>query len=324
MTDNIKKDDKDLEDFLQGKSELSSLYKEASNEQTSGVMDSLVLDLAKKGANGYSINVVSPFSGNWKVPLSLAAVLVLSVTVILKMENSGLKGADSVKKAPVRHQDIKTRPASETGEPEKNIATDMVSEYAPAAPERVEDEMELAVAKTEAIMQEIADEIVPVPGAMMDSMSEASRINDDEGGIAREKSEQSLESTVDYTPPPTVLSRKSMSQLEEKGAEKKLQRSRIRNLEAPLPERRFAKEIEELDVLVDRSDGISATLQVKRPPGEWLKAIKRQWLAGDEDGALAELIHFRDSYPKISDEKLQESLGRSVFLSIKEKQQLSE
>ena len=91
MADDDKKIDQELEDFLEGRSEISRVYPQASSENVPEEVDEAVLNMARDSVRGGSSNIVVPFSGSWKVPMSLAAVLVLSVTVVLKMENTGLE-----------------------------------------------------------------------------------------------------------------------------------------------------------------------------------------------------------------------------------------
>ena len=71
---------------------LSDLYAELSQEQPSSALDEKILAEAHKAvATDYTTSLIpkkssGPFSGKWTVPVSLAAVIVLSVTLLLMIE----------------------------------------------------------------------------------------------------------------------------------------------------------------------------------------------------------------------------------------------
>ena len=79
---------------------LSDLYSELSQEQPSASLDEKILSQARHevteqktsgvetGVQGESFpkKGAGPFSGRWTAPVSLAAVIVLSVTVVVMIE----------------------------------------------------------------------------------------------------------------------------------------------------------------------------------------------------------------------------------------------
>ncbi|WP_455375162.1 hypothetical protein [Kaarinaea lacus] len=73
---------------------ISDLYADASEEKPSSALDEKILsaarkDLQQKSAateNSFSGKGAGPFSGRWTVPASLAAVIILSVTVVVMIE----------------------------------------------------------------------------------------------------------------------------------------------------------------------------------------------------------------------------------------------
>lgn len=77
--------DKQLNDYLAGRDGLSSLYGRTGSEEPSSAVDKALLDAAadiepkKRRGTG-------PFSGNWFMPVALAAVLVLAVGITLTLE----------------------------------------------------------------------------------------------------------------------------------------------------------------------------------------------------------------------------------------------
>ncbi len=75
-------DDSEFSAYLQGQSPLSKLYQQTTATGPSAAIDAAILAAAHasvKKRNG----PVSPFSYRWMVPTALAAVIVLSVTVVL-------------------------------------------------------------------------------------------------------------------------------------------------------------------------------------------------------------------------------------------------
>ena len=75
------KDDKLPED-----KQLSSLYKQTEHEMPSAQIDDAIISAAKNETKTYSLPY-APFSNNWRIPASLAAILVLSVGVVTLMED---------------------------------------------------------------------------------------------------------------------------------------------------------------------------------------------------------------------------------------------
>ena len=74
--------------------QLSSLYKQAEQEVPAPHIDDAILSAAKREAKKYSLPF-NPFSNDWHIPVSLAAVLVLSFGIVTLMEND-LTSVDGV------------------------------------------------------------------------------------------------------------------------------------------------------------------------------------------------------------------------------------
>ena len=77
------RDDELLQEYLEGDSALSRLYRRGVGEQPGTDLDARIRahahdDLARDRRVAHS-----PFARNWMVPTSLAAVLVLSVSVVV-------------------------------------------------------------------------------------------------------------------------------------------------------------------------------------------------------------------------------------------------
>jgi len=66
--------------------QLSSIYKQAKQDMPAEHIDDAILSAAKRETTKYSLPY-NPFSNNWRIPASLAAVLVLSVGIVTLMED---------------------------------------------------------------------------------------------------------------------------------------------------------------------------------------------------------------------------------------------
>ena len=66
--------------------QLSSLYKQAKQDMPPSHIDDAILAASKRKTPRYSLPY-APFSNNWRIPASLAAVLVLSFGVVTLMED---------------------------------------------------------------------------------------------------------------------------------------------------------------------------------------------------------------------------------------------
>lgn len=103
------RDDELLEEYLEGDSALSRLYRQVADEQPDASLDARIRARAHDDVARDRRVAHSPFSRNWMVPTSLAAVFVLSVSVVVLMpeptevpglEDSG--GADFIPEAAIR------------------------------------------------------------------------------------------------------------------------------------------------------------------------------------------------------------------------------
>ena len=79
------RDDKLLQEYLAGDSALSRLYRDRATEQPDARLDATIRARAHAAVARDARVAHSPFARNWIVPTSLAAVLVLSVSVVVLM-----------------------------------------------------------------------------------------------------------------------------------------------------------------------------------------------------------------------------------------------
>ena len=79
---NINNNDKDFENYLKGGSNISHLYQTTKVPGPASETDAAILAAARRAVDSKP-KPVSPFGYRWMVPTSLAAVLVLTVSIIL-------------------------------------------------------------------------------------------------------------------------------------------------------------------------------------------------------------------------------------------------
>ncbi len=79
------RDDELLQEYLEGDSALSRLYRQSADEQPGADLDARIRARAHNNLARDRRVAHSPFARNWMVPTSLAAVLVLSVSVVILM-----------------------------------------------------------------------------------------------------------------------------------------------------------------------------------------------------------------------------------------------
>ena len=97
-------DDELLREYLEGDSALSRLYRRGASEQPDPQLDARIRARARDAVVRKSRVAHSPFARHWMVPTSIAAVFVLSVSVVLLMQEPanehGLEIVEASKTAP--------------------------------------------------------------------------------------------------------------------------------------------------------------------------------------------------------------------------------
>ncbi|MCZ6525501.1 MAG: hypothetical protein O6928_02935 [Gammaproteobacteria bacterium] len=81
------KHEQELQDYLQGDSELSKTYQLASKELPPAHLDDVILAASRKAVKSKPYLAFSPFASNWHVPVALAAVLTLCVTLVISLQD---------------------------------------------------------------------------------------------------------------------------------------------------------------------------------------------------------------------------------------------
>jgi len=82
-------DDRELDRYLRGDSEVSRLYRQGADEQPPPELDARIVAQAHRDAAPRRA-AAGPLARRWTLPVSLAAVVVLSVSVVLLMQEPDL------------------------------------------------------------------------------------------------------------------------------------------------------------------------------------------------------------------------------------------
>jgi len=109
--------------------QLSSLYKQAEQEMPAPHIDEAILSAAKRETKKFSLPF-NPFSNDWHIPVSLAAVLVLSFGIVSLMEND-LTSVDGVPPLSVSETELFRAPSETTEEDANSISTTSTLAKAP-------------------------------------------------------------------------------------------------------------------------------------------------------------------------------------------------
>lgn len=88
------KDEQEFEKYLQGNSDLSKRYHAESTEEPSAHLDNAIISAAKE-ATTESKPGPDVSSTRWYIPLSLAAVVIISFSVVFKIYDKSLPGNES-------------------------------------------------------------------------------------------------------------------------------------------------------------------------------------------------------------------------------------
>jgi len=125
-------DQDDLDQMLMASRELRERYRTASQDQPSGAIDDALRAQARRAVGARPRSAGSPFGSSWRVPLSIAAVLVVSatLTVMVVREDRHLPSADRLpdsNNAPAVAPHTETAPA----QPAKPLANGGKTDPAP-------------------------------------------------------------------------------------------------------------------------------------------------------------------------------------------------
>ena len=333
--ENIKQDEQNLEEYLKGDSALSKAYRAEAKAQVPVHLDKAILSAAHEavGSKQPSKVAYSPFARSWYVPVSMAAVLMLCVSLVFTIyKDSG----QTLLTAPKSEfdTDVQTVPedtAKSIGQGEAESAGEKKRKY------KVEDKVmsmdvmpdanKPAPSSIKAYEAE-APELEKRPARKMLLREEMIEIDD---ALKKDTSEQTL-SDAPYIPSrQDNLGRLEAADVKKQknteadvlnnklgGMELKANAEEVDSGTSSIPALRYrqAKEgfakgkkipkeesLEEITV-----DGLVSPAQSSgdevMSAEQWLNQINDLWLSGDRQGAKASLNQFLAAYPDYPIEKM--------------------
>jgi hypothetical protein len=156
------RDDDVLREYLEGDSALSRLYKRGAGEQPDPRMDARIRAEARRAVAPDRRVAHSPFARNWMVPTSLAAVFVLSLSVVVLIPESADDAGVEV------GEPARTAPAA-ISTPAPDSVADVEDQPAAASPPAVKRAAE-SDAKSRQERKAVAAEREAVSGADVQSL----------------------------------------------------------------------------------------------------------------------------------------------------------
>lgn len=105
----MSQDNKPTSDRIQGENVVSRAYRQLQQQEPSSDIDHAILEAAHKEAGRLrKSGGLNPFSGHWFVPVSLAAVLVITVGIVITLEKE--PGTELYEADQYRPQTTETKP----------------------------------------------------------------------------------------------------------------------------------------------------------------------------------------------------------------------
>ncbi|MEE8482623.1 MAG: hypothetical protein V3S12_04660 [Acidiferrobacterales bacterium] len=87
MTATDKNEDRELKEYLAGDSDLSHAYRQMTNEEPSTTVDAAIRAAARREVKSGLRFITNPFGQQWTVPTSLAAMLLISIGLVVFMSD---------------------------------------------------------------------------------------------------------------------------------------------------------------------------------------------------------------------------------------------
>ena len=265
-----------LREYLEGDSALSRLYRSDAAEQPGAQLDARIRALARRAEVRTSRVAHSPFARHWAVPASLAAVLVLSVSVVLLTPGPGLEPGFE---PGLEDGGVAETPAAAVGASDTPAATapgeEMPAPASEPAPAEPATRRERAAAREDSASRGRASDSVPLqpPGVKQDVNEPVGKSGEKrEGKTARSKR---VTSDEDQLRPATP----ARAGAAEEAATSSVSRALSEPLSAPHP-------------MPDDS--------VQADPTAWLRFIEVLLNEQKLEAATSNLRVFRTRYPDFS------------------------
>lgn len=254
--------DAELDAYLEGDSALSRAYREQAGEEPPGRLDRRI----REAARGRVRHARGPFARTWTVPASLAAVVVLSVSVVVLM------GPPDAMRAP----GIATEPEAEadTAPPRESLPAGNEPAGVPPAEERLRKSLD-----SRALGETRSSAASPAPAAADEGERPQSAPAAPASALQPERPAARFSA-----PRPSRRERQQSAPLESKESI------------APVPQQPAAGGGARL-LDAPRDDALDAARASGRDPGAWLRDIEALLDAGETAAARESLAAFIEAHP---------------------------
>ena len=284
---NNEKDDKYLQQYLRGDSELSRRYQDGKLQQPAEYLDNMILNAARS-------SITKRKNRNWYLPVSIAAVMVIGVSLLYRVYD---EQGPQVFSEPEMNGMMKNGSGPESLPAAPAAGTYRPTDSARNAPLQREI-METPLAGNHTIKQEQKSmevqqplgETMSVPGEreVLPQVGAESIIELQDKSFTGESNEMEKPAFDTILPAEPGVSSGNARQQEEQ----------------PAGSQGRAETAESSDVI-----------SVPFPAEKWLEEISTQWKAGKKEQAIAGLQRFLESYPEYPESELVKRLPEDFDLS---------
>jgi hypothetical protein len=346
--EDIKQEEQDLKEYLEGESTLSRAYRAEEKAQVPIHLDKAIFSAANEAVRSERVSkaAYSPFARSWYVPASMVAVLMLCVGLVFTIyRDSG----QTLLTTPKSEYDIDTQISpiessgkfkpDESGEKNRRAekSMDEISEANKPVPTSIEgyqlEEPELE--KRPASKKVKREEMIEMDDALQPGLSEKHTFEKDaarqtrsdlpynaerrdESG-SREAADVKKQEQLDIN----ALSNKP-GEVELKDNEKEIdsaQESHYRQTKESLSGKNgllqgelLKSEVMDDDMAVDAFASPTQSMKHEIMPEQWLKQINNLWISGDQQIAKENLTLFFETYPDYSIEDAKAILDPQIDL----------
>ncbi len=296
----------EFEDYLAGDSALSASYRQVSSEQPSAHLDDAILAASRRAVKARPRYAFSPFASDWHVPLSLAAVLVLSLTVVVTVQKE-------------RDENYQGAPAEFSPETTSGItaesfsAADHEAESVPIKG-RVKEKKDAPKTEMDSVLPYTPIPSPPslkIPDKMKPAGQSTNLVKKEEMVVPVEKRLKPMFADT----PVTVMPDRSAYAA--KPAD-------IPLLPKQRPLSKVAEEVKtktnvRMEQLEENKLNVPLHVMgsVQKTPEDWLVLIRQLWIGGRTDEAVQELKLFYKQYPDYPGEKVKQNLDQDLINRVK-------
>ena len=285
-----KKQDQELEEYLQGKSGISRRYQAEAKQQPGKHVDDVILAAARKSAGSKPHVIHRIYKSDWYKPVSWAAVLVICVSLVFNIYQDS-------------DQELLTAPTQDLTFDKPAAAHDSVIESKKDAADKTQTEfIPNSVKKNKAINASRPEEIKMIWQQESDQ-SDDTEISEPQAA-APAISEQVMQDKL-------MRKEKFAAPVEQQDEMKSADEAGISIMKEVVPERSSIRSGQaEKDISKMRIVDIPEA--EKMNPEQWLEHISQLWNEGNRQQALESLKQFLNAYPDYPSENLKNKLPEDL------------